>query len=534
MTNELIYLRNALCALLVAGMVSCSKKESIRTDLYEKGESALGIKFSDALPVPAQGAPGSETVYKVRGLLPFKDRIKCFMNEEAAAVVAVTDSTIRLKVPETASSGGTTIQVDGQVFFGPSFVVKGRVSVDATFKTQVGTNGLILDVFKMVTGNWLLLGGFTDFDKKAASAPVNNIVMVSADGEYQSSLMAGKGPNGSLSSIVPLNNGQYLVAGTFNSYNGRKGINGLTRINSNGSLDTMQVEVVNLTPENPANNYDTVAAFNGGLVGSVNKVFLDKDKIIAIGNFSGYSTYFYERSTRDTKRSEFVSIPQVARLNMDGTLDSSYNYNLAAHKGNEGFNGAIYDAFQQPWDGKIVIAGSFTKLNGQSVGNIVRLNTDGTIDPGFTASADDAVARITYNAATKQYILTGSFTRYNTVGASGLVMVDRNGVINPGFVLAPFTGGGVIHAQQLTSGLVVVTGTFKKYNNVTRSGFMILNPDGTLAAGYNNTGSFNGIVMDITEASNALGQPTILLTGIINRFDNKEVGNIVRVVLNNN
>ncbi|ULT26027.1 hypothetical protein KUH03_03380 [Sphingobacterium sp. E70] len=42
----------------------------------------------------------------------------------------------------------------------------------------------------------------------------------------------------------------------------------------------------------------------------------------------------------------------------------------------------------------------------------------------------------------------------------------------------------------MDNGLLLVSGTFKRYDNVIREGLMILNSDGSLAKGYNNTGDF--------------------------------------------
>jgi hypothetical protein len=48
-----------------------------------------------------------------------------------------------------------------------------------------------------------------------------------------------------------------------------------------------------------------------------------------------------------------------------------------------GFNAAV-STFVKQTDGKIVAAGSFTNYRGVMKNYIVRLNTDGTIDTGFS------------------------------------------------------------------------------------------------------------------------------------------------------
>ncbi|HVE57937.1 MAG TPA: delta-60 repeat domain-containing protein, partial [Pyrinomonadaceae bacterium] len=62
----------------------------------------------------------------------------------------------------------------------------------------------------------------------------------------------------------------------------------------------------------------------------------------------------------------------------DGDLDPTFNASVTES------SGYVDDSIVQP-DGKIVIAGSFQRVNGTRVGNIARLNADGTLDTSFNA-----------------------------------------------------------------------------------------------------------------------------------------------------
>ena len=82
------------------------------------------------------------------------------------------------------------------------------------------------------------------------------------------------------------------------------------------------------------------------------------------------------------------NVPQskIARLNDDGTVDNSFQINTN-HVGNY-FSQILgaYNVAAQP-DGKLVISGAFTYyVNGIQKANLVRLNTDGSIDPSFILS----------------------------------------------------------------------------------------------------------------------------------------------------
>ncbi|HTG55670.1 MAG TPA: hypothetical protein VL943_05355, partial [Niabella sp.] len=87
------------------------------------------------------------------------------------------------------------------------------------------------------------------------------------------------------------------------------------------------------------------------------------------------------------------------------------------------------------------------------------------------------------------------------------------------------------YCAQLNDGRFILSGTFVKYDNIVRSGFAILNQDGTLAGGYNNTGLFRGRIYGHAE-KDVFGATALYLVGNFDRFDNREVGNIVKIVLN--
>ncbi|SMD04912.1 protein of unknown function [Pedobacter nyackensis] len=518
--------------LFIMAYSSCKKSEQLAEDPYAGGKEALGIRFLNELPKPTSGSIGSEMTFAVSGLLPYKDKLKCYMNETEAEVVEVTGKTIKIKLPEGSSSGGFTIVVDGQIFFGPQFTVSGKIGYDGTFKPAIGPNGNISQIMPLANGNMILVGSFNDYEKKASlKRPINNIVLINSDGDYLPSFASGLGSDGSLNTIARLTNGQYMIGGSLSSYNNRKSIGGLTRLNSNGSLDTTIVEVVNLTPLLPKNSFDTVAAFNGRVIGSVRKLFVYNNKSILIGNFTNYGEYFYERSTRDRKVIGYTPMDMLMRLESNGKLDESYNFNAATKTSYEKPNGSINDAFMEP-DGKVILVGSFTRFQGTGVNRITRVDNNGMIDPTFQvgSGADGPIGTIRFNVTTQKYMVSGAFKTFNGKAANGMVMLKKDGSVDESFNMGTMEGGSISFSAQLSNGLVIVTGSFNKYNGVIRQGFMVLNPNGTLADGYNTTGVFQGIVNDIYETTSPQGFPAFIMAGFILKFDNRAVPNIIKVV----
>ena len=70
---------------------------------------------------------------------------------------------------------------------------------------------------------------------------------------------------------------------------------------------------------------------------------------------------------------------RVARINADGTLDSSFNAMMPNIANNSNVRAV---AFQS--DGKILVGGGFVNIGGQQRSNIARLNPDGSADSFFS------------------------------------------------------------------------------------------------------------------------------------------------------
>ena len=414
-------------------------------------------------------------------------------------------------------------------FFGPAYRVEGKVEIDATFAANTSFAS-IRQVLPLPNGNLVMVGSFANYMAAATTkTPINNIVLTNSNGFITSGFATGKGANGAISSIFRLPNGQLIVGGSLTKYNDRDGISGVTRLNANGSLDSARIEVVGTSSDH---SYDTVATFNGGVSGFVNKVFNYNNSIYVVGSFNNYAEYFYERSTRDNKVVGYTRLNSLLKMSMDGKMDSTYNFDKTANIPYVAGNGPISDAFMQS-DGKIILVGSFTTYQGQNNNRITRIGTNGQVDPTYPAGtgADDAINAISYSAASGKYLVAGVFNNYNGFATKGLVMLNTDGTVDRSLILKTIEGGSISKAFQLKSGKILVFGSFKKYDGIVRQGFMILNPNGSLAAGYNNTGKFQGIVSDIYESTDIFGNPTALIAGTISLFDNQQVSGAVRISL---
>lgn len=248
---------------------------------------------------------------------------------------------------------------------------------------QAYASGNILDAALQTDGKIILVGDFEFFNGTVAK----NIVRLNSDGSIDNTFNTGTGPSNlpfvnNITSILLLESGKILVRGSFESFNGVPRYR-LVRLNSNGSVDTSFVP-----PSNPNNNS---APFNLALAANNNAVLY---------SYITNAGYF------------------IGKLNNDGAVDPTFNIG-------SGFNGDIVGLEFQP-DGKILVGGIFTQFNGQSVGNFVRLNSDGSFESSFGTGANNLVTKVRYSSFNK-IILTGMFTTFNGQNAASIVVLNLDG-----------------------------------------------------------------------------------------------------------
>ncbi|NRF41706.1 DUF5008 domain-containing protein [Pedobacter foliorum] len=536
MKSNLKVLIFALTIFIIGG---CKKSKEVFDPPYQHGKPALGIKINETQkPVPEEGEPGTVVTILATGLEQYKDKLVFMFNGEKADVTEITETSISVKVPKTASSGVTSILIGGNIVFGPDFKVKGLINFDPTFRVVNGTNGPVAAALKLDEGKYYFVGGFTNYDNKGTAVPINRLVRTSLDGDIDRTLRVGTASNGYLSNMLAVGN-QFIIAGGFSGYNQRKeNISNITRLNTNGTIDTVGIKVFN--PPTKPETIKFFPRFNGGTNGFISKIYNYQDKITATGDFRYYISRRYDKpnlyQTKDSVILDSTEIRQIVRLNPDGSLDKTYRFNAGTGKGLSGANGFVISYMHTKAGtnaGKMVLVGSFTTFDDAPVPYIIRLNADGTKDAGFNvgSGASSTISSVTYNETTGKYLITGTFKTFNGSPSNGIVMLNADGTEDKSFVAKTITEGYVYGAKQLSDGLIVVFGDFKKYGNVTRNGFMILNPNGELAEGYNATGLFNGSLNDVIETVSADSKRALLLIGQFNRFDNAPVQNIIRVTL---
>ena len=309
--------------------------------------------------------------------------------------------------------------------------------LDLSFDAGSGLNGLARAITIQPDGKMLIGGDFTT----VAGYVRHKIARLNSDGTGDPSFDPGAGANDRVNSVVLQPDGKLLVAGAFTEMNGisRKRV---ARLNSDGSLDE---------------------SFNpgAGADDAIESAVLQPDGKILIGGHFG--------------KVNGVIRSRVARLNIDGSLDFSFNPTVL----NSQYSGAVvYSMVVQP-DGKILIGGSFISVNGVNLGGVARLNADGTLDNAFNPGTGISGAVKSIAVEPDGGVLVGGrFSAVNGIQRQSVARLFGNGSLDASFVVSVLEEVDAILLQ--VDGKIVIGGGFGIVNGISRQILARLNPDGTL------------------------------------------------------
>jgi uncharacterized delta-60 repeat protein len=244
-----------------------------------------------------------------------------------------------------------------------------------------------------------------------------------------------------------------IIGGEFYNYDGVSR-NCIARLKQDGLLDVSF---------NPGTGFS--GTHSDEIFTTVYAIAIQPDgKIIVGGNFTDYN---------GTPRSN------IARLNSDGSLDAGFNPGT-------GISGeyAIVYAIALQTDGKIIVGGYFSDYNGTSTNDIIRLNSDGSLDASFNTGTGTGSAYTTVYAIALQMdrkiIVGGQFTDYNGTSKNNIARLNSDGSLDAAFNTGSGADGDVRSMIIQPNGKIVIAGRFYDYNDVERNKIARLNADGSL------------------------------------------------------
>ncbi|MBL7963000.1 MAG: delta-60 repeat domain-containing protein [Flavobacteriales bacterium] len=295
-------------------------------------------------------------------------------------------------------------------------------------------------------GRILVGGSFTSY----AGSPCPSLVRLEANGMLDPVFNISAGPDfPAVYSVALQANGKIMVAGMFASWSGVPRP-GLVRLNADGTVDAGFVP-----------GLDPSASFS--------RVVVQADqKILASGLYSILG----------------ATHVSVVRFLANGAVDPSFSVQIGAPMG-------IGDIVPLA-DGRILLSGAFTTVNSTPVGRLTRLNSDGSIDPGFTLGTGfngpvHALAR----RSDGKLMVAGNFSEVSGQARAGLARLEVNGALDNTFDPGTGTDLPVLTLLVHASG-VFIGGEFTTFNGGCFRSFGQLTPTGLVDGTYGPPGGING------------------------------------------
>jgi uncharacterized delta-60 repeat protein len=376
--------------------------------------------------------------------------------------------------PGTGPNGlvrATTLQPDGRILIAGSFTMvnginRNRIarlningSLDVTFIPGDGPDAEVRSVVLQPDGKVLIGGVFTLVDGNIR----NRVARLNENGKLDISFEPIEGTNNYINVIALQSDGKILLSGEFHLQKGTLVYDRIARFESNGALDTTFFSAAN-----PNNQIRTILLYPNG-------------KFIIGGAFSEYAG---------------ITRNNIARINSDGSLDSAFNTW-------DGTDSNVYALAVQP-DGKIIVGGVFSKIAGISRKRIGRLYANGAMDFSFNAGTDidDGYVIAVALQPDGKVLIGGSFSGIDGGSCRGVGRLNSNGSLDASFDAA--CGSGIGESYQDVKALVldkknkiIIGGSFTSYDNTRRNRIARINSDGTVDEKFDPGSGANGAVAAI-------------------------------------
>ena len=340
----------------------------------------------------------------------------------------------------TAFEVDTRISTDSGLMSAKLIRINADMTVDTTFNALSQGNIRSIDVD--ADGKILVAGTYlTGYDSNV------NIIRINSDGSIDSTF-APLYFESSIQSAdiycIKYNSGKILAGGIFDSCNGSASSSAIISINSDGTIDDAFEIGTGLTGTYPFVNSINIQAdgkiilggqFEADQNGQISHSIIRLNSDGSTDSSFDAGTGFYFGTPEGISQSSSIAIQadgkilvgggfnmfngatcsQIVRLNSDGSLDSQFQPPII--QGNFGDESACVLSIAIQADGRIIVGGAF-----QSIGNIARLNADGSLDTYFNCG-NGFNNPVTYIPMLESDIIAfGPFTWYNGYSYNGHVM----------------------------------------------------------------------------------------------------------------
>ena len=257
------------------------------------------------------------------------------------------------------------------------------------------------------------------------------------------------------------------------------------------------------TPTPSSTPWNYCYSFNGGFNDQPQSAVEDSSgRIIFGGSFTSYSGTPFNR---------------IVRLNSDASIDNTFNIGTA-------FNNPVTEVVLQP-DGKIIVGGIFSSYNGTPANDIIRLNSDGTVDNTFNSGTgiDQIIWAINVQPDGK-ILVGGFFSQYNGVPYNCLIRLNSDGSVDNSFTIGTGFNNTIYDIKRQVDGKYIIFGSFTTFNGVTCNRIVRLNNNGSIDNTFNTGVGFNGETY-----SGLIDDGKIVVAGEFFEYSGQTNRNIVRL-----
>ena len=316
-------------------------------------------------------------------------------------------------------------------------------TTDNSYKSQQFTAGSFKTHMTPEPNGNVLVGGYP--------GSLGGLQRLATDGRIDASFMPSKGFSRPVNVVKTLPDGKTLVGGNFYGVNGES-YNGIVRLLNNGAID-MSFDC----GTGAVNFYDDQSE------NFVNAIEVQPDgKILVGGNFDSFNGYSYKK---------------LVRLLANGSVDTSF------HIGS-GFNDAVKTILVQP-DGRIIVGGTFLfydqfGANSAAAYGCIRLQSNGLPDPTFQSNTMNGSVNTIQLLPNGQLLLGGSISSYNGQTVKNLIRVNQTGQLDNTFTNAAFQAGSIYDIALQEDGNYLIGTGMSNYLGVYQPTLYRLLPNGSI------------------------------------------------------
>ncbi len=396
----------------------------------------------------------------------------------------------------------------------------------------------------VVVGNFVSVRGRT----------VNGIVRFHPDGRWDESFASGMGgrrPGGSPGEWVTastvlirsIQDGELVIYGDFTEFDGRAR-SGLARLHSDGSLDTGFIPDLrnSFLVDVLSDGKVLVALFSSGTVrrlgrdGANDPTFRWSLPGLSASSFVGAAVGLPDGRMLVAQSTTEIPgyAPTLKWMNTNGVVQAGYTVASRLVQ-------RVRAIAPQP-DGKVVVGGEFSRVDGADLGALVRLNTNGTVDRTFKASLKPEISaggsvrnRSIWNILPQsdgRLVISGDFESIEDQSRSALARLLPDGSLDrtyaPSRTSPSYTAA---YAMQPDDRLIVADRWLTRAGGLARNGIARFNVDGTGDESFDpgagiRFGAQNIYSIESIRAIVLQSDGRILLTGSL-----REVGGVARTNL---